>query len=124
MKEEWEKYYNSIYFNQRGKEATTKWMESNQTSLAKLKKNGMNWKEMEFFCVCWGAWLMDGMEGLGWLFFGGLRAAAAASAPQRERPAQPNNPSFINFNNLFHRNTNQTQQENSINGMKRWMELI
>ena len=41
----------------------------------------------------------EGMEGLGWLFFGGLRAAAAANAPQRERPAQPNNPSPINQTN-------------------------
>jgi len=48
--------------------------------------------------------LMDGMEGLGWLFFGGLRAAAAAVLrKERDQPNQTTLPSTHKLiHSLFH----------------------
>ena len=46
---------------------------------------------------------MDGMEGLGWLFFGGLRAAAAAVLRKEKKraPTSPTTPHLIQKDKLI-----------------------
>jgi len=67
-------------------EATNSPAPSSQKLRGKLKWNPI--KRISLFAF-------DGWNGrVGLALLWGLRAAAAASAPQRERPAQPNNPSF------------------------------
>ena len=56
---------------------------------------------------------MDGMEGLGWLFFGGLRAAAAAVLRKRrdKQAKKPRQPVFSSLFLAFVEETKQKQRE-------------